>query len=113
VKFRIEVIRCVSDRWPADFRLPSIVVSCLPGQDVDSASPVDLRISKDWLQSTTGGVFVEVCILDKPANYSANNIGRIRPMQDFAPRAGTRTHVDRLDCGGRTQSAGRAGHCAV
>jgi shikimate 5-dehydrogenase len=113
VKLRIEVIRSVSDRWPADFRLPSIVVSCLPGQDVDSASPVDLRISKDWLQSTTGGVFVEVCILDKPANYSANNIGRIRPMQDFAPRAGTRTHVDRLDCGGRTQSAGRAGHCAV
>ncbi|KAL2853587.1 hypothetical protein BJX68DRAFT_274769 [Aspergillus pseudodeflectus] len=60
VKFRIEVIRSASDRWPADFRLPSIVVSCLPGQDVHSASPVDLRISKDWLQSTTGGVFLEV-----------------------------------------------------
>jgi shikimate 5-dehydrogenase/shikimate kinase len=63
-KIRIEVIRSSSDPWPADLRPPSIVVSCLPGQEVDSASPVELPISKDWLQSTTGGVFLEVCILD-------------------------------------------------
>jgi shikimate 5-dehydrogenase/3-dehydroquinate dehydratase len=66
-KFRIEVLQSASDPWPADFRLSSIVVSCLPGQEVDSASPVDLRISKDWLQSTTGGVFLEVCILNNPS----------------------------------------------
>ncbi|KAJ0425643.1 hypothetical protein BJY00DRAFT_308376 [Aspergillus carlsbadensis] len=60
VTFSLEVIRSASDPWPTGFRLPSIVVSCLPGQEVDSSSPVDLRISKDWLQSATGGVFLEV-----------------------------------------------------
>jgi shikimate kinase len=69
-KFWIEVICSASDPWPVDFRLPSIVVSCLPGQEVDSVAPVELSISKDWLQSTTGGVFLEVCILDKSANSS-------------------------------------------
>ncbi|KAL4911344.1 hypothetical protein BDW74DRAFT_184716 [Aspergillus multicolor] len=58
--FRLEVIGSADEPWPAGFRLPTIVVSCLPGQEVGSTSLVDLPISKDWLESTTGGVFLEV-----------------------------------------------------
>ncbi|KAL2801866.1 hypothetical protein BJX63DRAFT_426463 [Aspergillus granulosus] len=58
--FHLQVIHSASEAWPAGFRLPTIVVSCLPGQEVGSTSLVDLRISKEWLQSTTGGVCLEV-----------------------------------------------------
>ncbi|OGE58489.1 hypothetical protein PENARI_c001G02777 [Penicillium arizonense] len=56
----LDVIESIKDPWPSDSRLPTIVVSCIPGQDVDSQLPVEFRISDQWLGSRTGGVFVEV-----------------------------------------------------
>ncbi|KAH1298404.1 hypothetical protein KXX11_007000 [Aspergillus fumigatus] len=55
-----EVIESIETQWPTRFRLPTIVISCLPGQQVGCGEMVDVRISERWLQSTTGGVFLEV-----------------------------------------------------
>ncbi|RDW76326.1 putative pentafunctional AROM polypeptide [Aspergillus mulundensis] len=57
---RLEILRSASDAWPAGFRLPTIIVSCLPVREVGGSTLVNLRISRDWLQSTTGGVFLEI-----------------------------------------------------
>ncbi|KAJ5337721.1 hypothetical protein N7452_004449 [Penicillium brevicompactum] len=56
----LDVIECVDAAWPPDFRLPTIVVSCIPGRHPDTHSPVEFRISDKWLESRTGGVYVEV-----------------------------------------------------
>ncbi|RHZ63471.1 putative pentafunctional AROM polypeptide [Aspergillus thermomutatus] len=56
----LEVIHSVEEQWPTRLRQPTIVISCLPGQQVGSEEMVDVRISEQWLQSTTGGVFLEV-----------------------------------------------------
>jgi shikimate 5-dehydrogenase len=59
-EFQLEVIRSVDDPWPVYMRLPTIVISCLPAQKIGSESLIDIRVSEKWLQSTTGGVFLEV-----------------------------------------------------
>jgi shikimate 5-dehydrogenase/shikimate kinase len=58
--FHLDVINSIDDPWPSDFRLPTIVVSCIPGRHVGTQSPVELLISEKWLESRTGGVYVEV-----------------------------------------------------
>jgi shikimate 5-dehydrogenase/shikimate kinase len=58
--FHLGVIQSIDDPWPSGFRLPTIVVSCIPGRHVGTRSPVELLISEKWLESRTGGVYVEV-----------------------------------------------------
>ena len=58
--FHLDVIQSIDDPWPLGFRLPTIVVSCIPGRHVGTRSPVELLISEKWLKSRTGGVYVEV-----------------------------------------------------
>lgn len=57
---RLEVLASTDSPWPTDFRLPTIVVSCIPSLEIGSETPVDLQIAEQWLESRTGGVFVEV-----------------------------------------------------
>ncbi|KAJ5747338.1 uncharacterized protein N7511_009034 [Penicillium nucicola] len=57
---QVDVFQSIKDPWPTQARLPKIVVSCIPSQDVDSQLPIDFQISDKWLESRTGGVFVEV-----------------------------------------------------
>lgn len=59
-EFQLEVIRSVDDPWPVYMRLPTVIISCLPAQKIGSESLIDIRVSERWLQSTTGGVFLEV-----------------------------------------------------
>ncbi|KAL3472371.1 hypothetical protein BJX99DRAFT_249717 [Aspergillus californicus] len=58
--FQLEVIKSVNDKWPPHFRRPTIVVCCLPGYQHGSESPIDVKISDQWLASPTGGVFLDV-----------------------------------------------------
>lgn len=64
--FHLDVIESVDALWPSNFRLPTIVISCIPGRHPDTHSPVELRISDKWLESRTGGVYVEV---GRPSNF--------------------------------------------
>ncbi|KAL4866118.1 hypothetical protein BDV12DRAFT_199439 [Aspergillus spectabilis] len=56
---QLEVIESATHPWPAA-RLPTVIVSCLPAQQVGSDTLIDIRIPDDWLKSPTGGVFLEV-----------------------------------------------------
>ncbi|CAI7623576.1 unnamed protein product [Penicillium glandicola] len=58
--FNLDVLQSTQDPWPANSRLPTIVISCIPGRHVGTRSPVIFQISDNWLESQTGGVFVEV-----------------------------------------------------
>ncbi|CAG8920997.1 unnamed protein product [Penicillium salamii] len=56
----LDVIESINDPWPSNSRFPTIVVSCIPGRHPDTHAPVELKISDQWLESRTGGVYVEV-----------------------------------------------------
>ncbi|KAJ5096356.1 hypothetical protein NUU61_005712 [Penicillium alfredii] len=56
----INILRSTKDPWPANLRLPTVAVSCIPSQEIGSQAPVTLQVSDEWLGSKTGGVFVEV-----------------------------------------------------
>ncbi|OJK04027.1 hypothetical protein ASPACDRAFT_22688 [Aspergillus aculeatus ATCC 16872] len=59
-RLRIGVLCSANEPWPRHLRQPTIVVSCLPALEIGSQSPVTLRLPEQWLQSSTGGVFVDV-----------------------------------------------------
>lgn len=59
VNLQVEILRS-TDSWPADLRLPTIVVPCIPPFQIGSEHPVVFQIPEQWLESRTGGVFVEV-----------------------------------------------------
>ncbi|KAJ5646558.1 hypothetical protein N7490_002930 [Penicillium lividum] len=59
VNLQVDVLQS-KDPWPADLRLPTIVVPCIPPFQIGSENPVVFQIPDHWLESRTGGVFVEV-----------------------------------------------------
>ncbi|KAE8133678.1 hypothetical protein BDV38DRAFT_295936 [Aspergillus pseudotamarii] len=56
----LTILSSADDPWPAHLRQPTIIVACIPGQGCDIKSSHSLHIPDRWLQSKTGGVFVEV-----------------------------------------------------
>ncbi|KAJ5599111.1 hypothetical protein N7450_000178 [Penicillium hetheringtonii] len=59
VKLQVDIL-CSEDNWPSGLRLPTIVVPCIPPFQIGSENPVVFKIPESWLESRTGGVFVEV-----------------------------------------------------
>ncbi|KAJ5928624.1 hypothetical protein N7466_007580 [Penicillium verhagenii] len=59
VNLQVGIIRS-EEPWPSDLRLPTIVVPCIPPFQIGSEHPVVFKIPEHWLESRTGGVFVEV-----------------------------------------------------
>ncbi|KAL4922042.1 xylose isomerase-like protein [Aspergillus aurantiobrunneus] len=58
--FQLQVIQSINDPWPVRLRLPTVVISCLPAQNVGDNTLVNIQLPGVWLQSPTGGVFLEV-----------------------------------------------------
>jgi len=58
-KLQVDILR-PEDNWPSELRLPTIVVPCIPPFQIGSENPVVFKIPENWLDSRTGGVFVEV-----------------------------------------------------
>ncbi|KAL2129932.1 hypothetical protein VTI74DRAFT_7096 [Chaetomium olivicolor] len=54
------VLSSLSDPWPANYQLPTMVISCVPATSVDGNPPADFVMPLDWLRSPTGGVVVEL-----------------------------------------------------
>lgn len=50
----------LADAWPAGYRLPTIIVSCIPAHSILGAPPANFTLPDGWLESPTGGVCVEV-----------------------------------------------------
>ncbi|KAE8382314.1 hypothetical protein BDV26DRAFT_253766 [Aspergillus bertholletiae] len=56
----LTILSSADDPWPAHLRPTTIIVSCIPGQRCDAELRSAFDIPDQWLQSKTGGVFVEV-----------------------------------------------------
>jgi 3-dehydroquinate dehydratase type I len=60
VKHRIQVIKSFQEPWPKDFQQPTILVSCVPAHSIGGSPAANLTVPILWLQSTNGGVVLEV-----------------------------------------------------
>ncbi|KAI5847985.1 type I 3-dehydroquinase-domain-containing protein [Morchella snyderi] len=56
----VRVLPSLDNRWPEDFWLPSIVVSCIPAHSIQGAPPANFTLPEEWLASPMGGVCVEL-----------------------------------------------------
>ncbi|KAI5817248.1 putative quinate pathway repressor protein QutR [Pyronema omphalodes] len=58
--FSVRYLARDSPDWPQGFRLPTIIVSCIPAHSIMGAPPANFTVPEKWLESPTGGVFVEL-----------------------------------------------------
>ena len=56
---QIRVIESFSSPWPKQYRLPSLIISCIP-PDNDDGTPTDFTLPSLWLGNATGGVVIEL-----------------------------------------------------
>jgi shikimate 5-dehydrogenase len=55
----VDVLRSGDEPWPAEFKLPTLIVSCVPTHKVGSQPAADFRMPVQWLGSPSGGVALE------------------------------------------------------
>lgn len=60
INHQIIVLKSMENPWPGEFQQPTIIVSCVPARSVSGAPAANLTLPIPWLQSTNGGVIVEV-----------------------------------------------------
>ncbi|KAF5026007.1 hypothetical protein F66182_1909 [Fusarium sp. NRRL 66182] len=57
---RFHIIESLEDSWPTEFRLPTVVVSCIPTHRIGNAPAPEFTIPNEWLGSRTGGVAIDL-----------------------------------------------------
>lgn len=57
---RFHVINSREDNWPEKFRLPTMIISCIPTHDIGDAPAPNFTLPPAWMDSPTGGVVVEL-----------------------------------------------------
>lgn len=66
----VHALRSLHDPWPADFKQPTIIASCIPAHSILDQPAPQFEIPTQWLESPTGGVVVEVLSLCFPTHLS-------------------------------------------
>lgn len=56
----VKIIESMEQPWPANVRLLTVIVSCVPAHSIGGTPPANIKIPSQWLESPTGGVVVEV-----------------------------------------------------
>jgi shikimate 5-dehydrogenase/3-dehydroquinate dehydratase/shikimate kinase len=57
------VLDTLATIWPTHVAQPTIIISCIPTHEFAGNDAPDILIPEDWLNSPTGGVFVEVSVV--------------------------------------------------
>ncbi|KAG8407215.1 hypothetical protein J3458_012625 [Metarhizium acridum] len=60
VKTKFEVFPMLQHDWQSEFRLPSIIISCIPTHPIGDVPSPEFRLPESWLENQTGGVIVEL-----------------------------------------------------
>lgn len=56
----VHVLKSTTDDWPAGFRQPTIITSCVPARSIGDEPAANFEMPLQWLGSPTGGIVVEV-----------------------------------------------------
>lgn len=59
-KTTVHVIKSLHDPWPANYKQPTMVVSCIPAHSIGGVPAPNFEMPPHWLESPTGGVVVDV-----------------------------------------------------
>lgn len=57
---KFQVMHSRDDTWPEAFRLPTMIISCIPTHDIGDAPAPNFTLPPPWMASPTGGVVVEL-----------------------------------------------------
>ncbi|CAJ2499646.1 Uu.00g024990.m01.CDS01 [Anthostomella pinea] len=63
-KTRFYVLSSRDDAWPETFRLPTMIVSCIPAHCIGESPAPNFTLPKHWMMSPTGGVVVDFSYKD-------------------------------------------------
>ncbi|KAF6811338.1 quinate repressor [Colletotrichum sojae] len=76
VETRFHIIRTLDEPWPEDFRLPTMIVSCIPTHRIGDVPAPNFFAPPSWLGSPTGGCLVELGYktLDTPILNQARQV---------------------------------------
>ncbi|KAL0929668.1 quinate pathway repressor protein [Colletotrichum truncatum] len=76
VETRFHIIRNLNESWPEDFRLPTMIVSCIPTHSIGDVPAPNFLAPQAWLGSPTGGCLVELGYktLDTPILNQARQV---------------------------------------
>lgn len=57
---RFHILKTRDDPWPADYRAPTILISCIPTHQIGDEPAPSFTAPEPWLASPTGGVVFEL-----------------------------------------------------
>ncbi|PYI08574.1 quinate pathway repressor protein QutR [Aspergillus sclerotiicarbonarius CBS 121057] len=60
VRPQVHVIRSLQESWPASYKQPTVICSCIPTHSIGGQPSPNFEMPVQWLESPTGGVVVEL-----------------------------------------------------
>jgi hypothetical protein len=108
---RVRVIEKFTDQWPQEFSYPTMVVCTIPAQKQDGSAPTSFTVPDSWLRSPTGGVAVEVSLIEVHAASQITNThltALLQPHGHFLRPANAPSSQTGLDPNGRIRPLARA-----
>ncbi|KKK19481.1 hypothetical protein AOCH_007419, partial [Aspergillus ochraceoroseus] len=55
----IQILRSLHDNWPASYKQPTIICSCIPAHRIGDQPAPNFQLPPQWIESPTGGVVVD------------------------------------------------------
>ncbi|KAI5463597.1 quinate 5-dehydrogenase [Mariannaea sp. PMI_226] len=57
---RFHVVKSLEETWPENYRLPTVIVSCIPTHAIGDVPAPNLTLPEPWFGSRTGGVALDL-----------------------------------------------------